>query len=160
MLTEPTRENLRYLHAGKRVAVRWFQRQPWGLERFGWIRETGTKGGRLHLHMLAKFRSRFLPFKRIQEVVKAAGLGIIDFEPIWRAADAARYVAKYMSKELAEGVKELAGERLFGITPGHNLPKNLDWKLLRPGDIPVWAFQPSTIGLVLGVPMYAIPPPA
>jgi hypothetical protein len=101
-------------------------------------------------------RARILPYARIQAQAKACGLGVVDIEPIWRQAGVARYVAKYMSNALDTAT---AGERLFGLTPGHNLPKNPDWHLLRPGGIPLWMFQPSGVALILHAPMYAIPPP-
>lgn len=166
----PTRENLEYFHARRRVFFRWMQRQPWGMVKHGWIREIGEIGGRLHLHALVRMRSRFLPYARIQEVAANCGLGVVDFQSVWRREGAARYVAKYTAKGFDVEDGELAGCRRFGMTPGHNLSSNPDWQLLRRGDVSEWEFPGAGVALVIEpwderVPalidrMYAIPPPS
>jgi hypothetical protein len=144
----PTVENLRYFHKRRRVFFQWMQRQPWGLVKAAWVRETSPaseegekrEGNRLHFHLLVAMRSRFLPYgekgragwnRSINGTAERVGLGYVHFEPIWRADGAARYVGKLASYVVKEAALDdpLAGERLFGL-PNHTLdpkPKDPEW---------------------------------
>lgn len=151
----PTLENLAWLHDRRRTLFRWFARQPWGIKKQGWVPELGEQNGRLHMHCAVQMRSMFLPYADIQRVAKSLGLGVVDFEPVFRAEGAVRYMAKYMAKGLGDA-PGLNGARRFGLTPHHTLPKNPDWTLAtREDELPVGGVL--LLRLVLDDPMYAAP---
>lgn len=147
-------DDLRELHGRRRAFYRWLQRQPWGMVRQGWIVEVGELNGQLHIHALVRMRSRFLPYSKVQEAARRVGLGVPDFQQIWRQETAARYVAKYVSKGLGEvGLRRTT--RRFGMSTGFTLAKNPDWTLSGPeDDLPIPA---SVLRLVLSAPMFAVP---
>jgi hypothetical protein len=129
----PTLANLAWLHDRRRALFRWFARRPWGLLKQGWVPELGEENGRLHMHCAIRMRSLFLPFSEIQRVAKRLGLGAVDFQQVFRADGATRYMAKYMAKGVADSLG-LERARRFGMTPGHTLPKNPDWALAERSD--------------------------
>lgn len=179
-------EDLPELHEKRRVFFQYLsaRRHPrWGMEKFFWHRETGDLNGQLHMHCLVRMRGgSFLPYKQIQAAAARIGLGVPDFQRIWRQEQAARYVAKYVTKSdqpenssSAKANGEGSGldqtlrprrhargccgaprsPRRFGMSIGLTLPPNPAWELAtRADDLPVpW----SPLILVLAAPMYAIP---
>lgn len=67
----------------------------------------GVGGNRLHRHLLLKvttppnrFGVRWLPYAAMQAAAKRCGLGVADFKPIFNGPGAARYVSKYLGKDL------------------------------------------------------------
>ena len=132
-------DELGELHAKRRVFFRYLQRQAWGMTKHGWIRETGEVHGQLHLHCLVRMRGSYLPYAEIQRAAARIGLGVVDFQRIWRRETAARYVAKYMTKALgatASGAGIQPGRcrgprepRRFGMSNHLTLPPNPDWTL-------------------------------
>lgn len=149
-------DDLRELHDRRRAFYRWMQRQPWGMVRQGWVVEVGELHGQLHIHALVRMRSRFLPYSKIQDAAARLGLGVPDFEPVWRQETAARYVAKYVAKGLGSTIGALRrAARRFGMSNHLTLPKNLDWALAtREDDLPT---PQDFLRLVLASPMYAVP---
>jgi hypothetical protein len=68
-----------------------------------------ANGRQLHRHFLIRLASapnrfgrRWLPYDRLQQAAKRCGLGTLDFRPVFSRHGAARYVAKYLSKSIAE----------------------------------------------------------
>jgi len=133
-------EELGELHAKRRAFFRWLQRQAWGMTKQGWIRETGELHGQLHLHCLVRMRGSYLPFAEIQRAAARIGLGVVDFQRIWRRETAARYVAKYMTKALGgaaiqPGPSHSPREpRRFGMSNYLTLPPNIEWTLAQRED--------------------------
>ena len=165
-------EDLVELHGRRRVFFRWLQRQPWGLAKYGWVLETGELNGQLHAHTLVRMRERMLPYALIQKAAKRVGLGVPDFQPVWRKETAARYVAKYIAKGLNAAVRtfrltfsgrfvERANlQRRFGMSNHLMLAKNPDWSLATIAELRELPVPWSHIWLVLATPMFAIPAPA
>lgn len=142
------------LHARLRPWLRWLQRQPWGLVHYGWVLELGEQTGQLHLHFVARFRSRWLPYSKIQAAAERAGIGVPDFEQIFRAEGAVRYVTKYITKGLDADLA--ARTRRFGITPGAApAVSNPDWQIVR--NAAELGLVGGNLRLVLASPMYAAP---
>ena len=154
-------EDLTELHGRRRVFFRWLQRQSWGLAKYGWVLETGELNGQLHAHTLVRMHAGMLPYAFIQKAAKRIGLGVPDFQPVWRMETAARYVAKYIAKGLnAAATLGAAVSRRFGMSNHLMLAKNPEWSLATIADLRELPAPFSHIWLVLATPMFAIPVPA
>lgn len=121
----PTRENMRELQDGCRSFLRYLQRGNL-VEAYGWVREVGAprsecvcdpslqgcicgaNGRQLHRHFGLRLasggRNRYgrpwLPYEALQRAAKRCGLGTLDLRQVFSAKGAAKYVAKYLSKDL------------------------------------------------------------
>jgi hypothetical protein len=95
--------------------------------------QCGANGNQLHRHYLITLprgtgRNRFgrpwLPYARLQMFAQEIGLGTLDFQPIFNADGAARYVSKYLAKSLGEKsiARELRTRELSRDRLGRNLP--------------------------------------
>ena len=124
-----TIDSERHMKARMRALARWYQRQPWGISVWGWVREFGAKKGRVHLHMLVRFKNRhWQPWYKIQAAARRNKLGNVDIKPILSQAYCISYVIKYLTKDIRN--QKLHGERngrRFALSPGYALTTNAEW---------------------------------
>lgn len=77
----------------------------------GWVREYGKKTGRLHFHLLVRSRRQWLPFAQLQAASRRNYLGNIDVKRVGKSA--ARYVAKYLAKDLSDNTESPRRSRRY-----------------------------------------------
>lgn len=92
--------------AGSRLAIGWralylHLRKRAELRHFAWVRERGARSGRLHLHAVVNCK-RF-DYRRARDVIARSGLGpVCDFQRLRSSRGGARYVSKYLAKDLSK----------------------------------------------------------
>lgn len=129
-----------------RALRRWMTRHGL-IERAGWVREYGPRGGRLHFHCVITTRAGFWPYAALQKAARRCGLGNVDVTEEIGHEQVARYVAKYLAKGLGEGTSKLdrGGRRFHCPEPA---PKTEGWTFETTAPMP--APEAYSIRLVLG----------
>lgn len=117
---------------------RWMARRGL-IERAGWVAEFGSKGHRLHFHMIIATKVGFWPYAELQAAARRCGLGNLDCSEEVNHEAGARYVAKYVTKQAEAHSARTIGHRRRFHCPQKAPKKTGEWEFspLSPRAAPV-----------------------